>query len=238
MLNLRGVIDRQLTVPTIQLNNIAALRALDPPFNTPETQVFALLKVGGLFYWQPDSTGTDDSFNVITPTNSMGAGRWLKYQLGAVEVLGLNGAATARNSQNNPTDATFVSMGNVTVPAGVMGANGMLRIDATYSFTSSASTKNVEIRFGGSAAYTSSFTTNTGVRLQLLIQNRNSTSSQANSLSLGGQSQFGSSTATVPLTLSINTANSQTIEMGGYWGAGVATENITLQRYSVELLRS
>ena len=237
MLQLRGNIDRQLTVPTIQVADIAALRAIDPPFNTPDTQVLALVKTGSLFYWEPASTDTDNSYSIVTPTNTRGSGRWVLYPIGGSAIMGISGASVARNSQNNPTDAIFVQLATVTIPAGAMGLNGMLRIDATYSFTSSGNTKTAEVRLGGSSFYTSSYTTNTGVRFSLLIQNRNSASSQVNSLSSGGQSQFGVSTATVPFTGSINTAASQLLEIGGYWGGATATENITLQRYSVELIR-
>lgn len=86
-LQLRGIIDRYKTVSTIMVNSLDMLREKDPPYNDPNAQDIAMVisydgnndTGGSIYYWKYDSEDADDDDIVIQPTNSLGAGRWIRF---------------------------------------------------------------------------------------------------------------------------------------------------------------
>lgn len=124
---------------------------------------------------------------------------------------------------------TETTLATVTVPAGAMGANGLIRVSSVWSYTNSANTKIVRARFGGTAVASGSYTTTASAPLNFITSNRASQSSQITGLSNG----LFSATANAPNTSAINTANAADIVLQGTL-ANVG-ETITLESYLVEL---
>lgn len=150
-------------------------------------------------------------------------------QLGLWHVIGASGVAVPVTGTASET-----SLAAITIPAGAMGANGILRINALFSYTNSGNTKTLRFRFGnglsGTAFATSAGTTVAAIRLETQIQNRNSASSQV--AGIAGATIGGTSTANV--TGTIDTTASQTLTISGQLAN--TGETITLESYIVELL--
>jgi len=144
-------------------------------------------------------------------------------------ILGSSGAASAVSSGTAETQ-----LASVAVPAGWMGKNGSLRITTLWSYTNSANTKTLRVRFGGSggAIYQGlAITTTATSYMQCWIRNNNSASAQkAYNVSLG---VFASTTSALA-TSAIDTAASTTVYISGKTASD--GETITLEGYTVELI--
>lgn len=148
--------------------------------------------------------------------------------VGGVALLAASGASasTPASSTANETLAT------VTVPAGVMGANGQLEIFTLWTVTTSANNKTVRVNFGGTDFLAGVWTTQVSSQFYTNIANRNAANSQkgmnaATSTVFGGTTSAHATasvdtTAAVSLTLKAQCAN--------------AADTITLEKYSVKLL--
>jgi len=114
-----------------------------------------------------------------------------------------------------------------------MGANGILRITALFSYTNSVNNKTLRFRFGnglsGTIFVSSINTTTASYRLTHVIQNRNSASSQVGGMLNG---TIGGSTSAV-VTGTIDTTAQQTVSITGQLAN--TGETITLESYLVEL---
>jgi len=124
------------------------------------------------------------------------------------------------------------TLATITVPAGAMGANGMLRITQVWSFTATANAKTMRTRFGGTQHNV--FLVNTAVansRFQLEIHNVNSAAVQK-----GAQANTGGWTGTTSALTAgaINTALAQNITLTAV--LGLSSETMTLESYTVEVL--
>lgn len=127
------------------------------------------------------------------------------------------------------------ALATVTIKAGVMGTNGQLRITTLWSHTNSANTKTERVRLGGiggTAFLEVNATTTDSGQLMTMIRNRNSASSQVGANS--GSSGLGLLAGAIA-TASLDTAAAQDIAITGQ--LVTAAESITLESYSVELLR-
>lgn len=123
-------------------------------------------------------------------------------------------------------------LATISLPAGAMGANGVLRVTSLWSYTNSANVKTLRGRLGGLAGtqfLSQAATTTVSARLQFQVQNRNAANSQ-----VGGalNASFGVS-GQVAITSAINTAVAQDIVLTGQLAS--AGETITLEAYLVEL---
>ncbi|HYD05843.1 MAG TPA: hypothetical protein VEC60_08955, partial [Reyranella sp.] len=130
-------------------------------------------------------------------------------------------------------DTIETALASIAVPAGIMGKNGTVYIDALYSYTNSANNKTQRIRFGGMSGtqYVSAVTTTTAtVRYLVQISNRGAENSQVGP----GMAAIGTASTASPVTGSINTAAATTIEITGQLAN--SGETITLERYSVILV--
>lgn len=119
----------------------------------------------------------------------------------------------------------------VTIPGGTMGKNSMLRIVALFSFPNNTNTKTARVYFGGTVIYQAGFTANTLVKVEIEIQNRNSLTSQV----VQGSTQASPGNVSSPLvTLALDTTQDQLLEF--YAQVGTATDQMNLERYSVEVI--
>ena len=163
---------------------------------------------------------------------------------GTVALVGTSGSIAMTAVQLIAHSAVAVSAGavtteetlaTITVPANAMGANGRLHIRAYWTNNNDASLKTMRLRFSGAAGtvfFTAALTTTTEVAIDGFIANRNATNSQASSFLISNQSTASSLAIT---TGAIDTTAATTIVLTGQ--KADAADTITLESYSVELLR-
>lgn len=137
----------------------------------------------------------------------------------------------------NTGNTTENILATVALPAGMMGANGMLRILTTWSYPNSGNNKTMRVRLGGiGGSELVSLVRTTGeitMNHWMVVSNRNSQSSQVmhnNQVT----AQFGVSGLAVTTT-AVNTAVAQDIVITAQCAS--AAETITLERYHIEVLR-
>jgi hypothetical protein len=128
----------------------------------------------------------------------------------------------------NTSDNTFQSF---TIPGKTMGPNTTLRATALFTCPTNANTKTFRVRWGGNVIYQASFTTTTiTVFIEVLLQNRGVLNAQV------GQpvAILGPAFTAGPIqTWAIDTTVDQIVSFSGQ--AGVGTDQLTLERCSVEL---
>jgi len=133
-----------------------------------------------------------------------------------------------------PNDTNENVLATITIPAGAMGANGLLDILLKVSATNDASTKTIRGRLGGIGGTvifgqaTVSFAT---AEARFTVENRNSESSQIGGRS-GSASGVGGS-ANAFQTAAIDTSAETTLVLTAQLGDG--TDTLTLESYSVHL---
>jgi len=118
-----------------------------------------------------------------------------------------------------------------------MGPNGELRVTLLLSMTNNANTKTVSWRFNSTAGAVAggilnqvAMTNNASAQLHVIFRNQGATNSQMSYTST--TIPFGS-TATAPLTNTIDTTQPSWVNIG-IWPS-VGTDTITLLGYTVEL---
>lgn len=144
-------------------------------------------------------------------------------------VLGASAAAVSC-----PADTSEDLLATVTIPAGIMGLNGILRIYHLWSFTSSANNKTPRVRLGGigGTVYGSDvFTTSATWQDMRWIANRGAANSQIGGKSSAGILTFSTSSN---ITSSVDTSAATTLVFTGQKAS--AGETLTLEQYLVELL--
>lgn len=151
--------------------------------------------------------------------------------LGVWYTIGQSGAPSSVTGTTNET-----VLATVTIPAGAMGPNGVIRVTTISTNTALTGTnKTLRYRLGGISGTlfcSSGNTTNTASSLQRMIWNRNSESSQVGFISTSTGSYV---TGTGALgTATVNTAVEQNFVITGLLAD--ATETITLESYLVEIL--
>lgn len=123
------------------------------------------------------------------------------------------------------------TLATVTLPAGIMGTKGILRVDLVWSFTNNANNKIMRVKLGTAQMMSRLATASVMERDIITIQNRGVANSQ-----VGGHANHAGMVgmvAAAPFTSNVNTAVAQTI----YFDAtlAVTTDTITLERYYVEV---
>ncbi len=126
------------------------------------------------------------------------------------------------------TEYTFVS---VVVPASILGLNGILEVDAVFSYTNNANTKSFKFRYGGGAFFASSATATSSAGFLKQIQNRGSVSSQVGA---SASSQTYGTSASAPYTSAIDTTVTTSVDITGQLAVG--TDAMTLERYTVRVI--
>jgi len=77
-----------------------------------------------------------------------------------------------------PATTTETTLATVQVPGGVLGANGWVLIEATFTVTNNSNTKTVRIKLGGTTLATANVTTSATLTVSTWVANRNSQSAQ------------------------------------------------------------
>lgn len=129
--------------------------------------------------------------------------------------------------------AAETALATITIPAGLMGTNGQLRVTQLWTVTNSANTKTLRARFGGMSGiiYTNAPLTTSGCAQFLTqIRNRGAANSQVGGISTGYVATSGSAVVSA-----VDTSQATTIVLSGQLAS--VGETITLESYSVELLR-
>jgi len=144
-------------------------------------------------------------------------------------ILGHSGAAVSAAA-----DLTENTLATITVPAGWMGVNGVLRIVTHWVLTSSANSKTVRIRYSGAAGTViSSFAATTQPRLRVegFVFNTSATvqTTAGTTWAAAGNAVDASTSPAVDTTVTT------TIVLTAQKAS--AGETATLSNYIVELLR-
>lgn len=127
---------------------------------------------------------------------------------------------------------TKTALATISIPGGMLSANGMLRISTLWSYTNSANNKIISIEFGGTAFFTATATTTNEFNDISMIRNRNSVTAQIAHLANGGN-RLGTA-GSAPTTGAVNTAVDQNVI---FYGTLANTgETITLEAYTIEVI--
>lgn len=143
--------------------------------------------------------------------------------------------ASAATGMSVTGSTNETALATISIPAGAMGANGILRVTLLVTGTNNANTKTIRIRLGGisgSQFFAASIASTLTTRSQIQIQNRNSQASQvahANATLNSFQSTSGG-----VFTASVDTSAAQDLVISGQLGTG--TDTLTLESYLVEIL--
>lgn len=150
---------------------------------------------------------------------------------GSIRVI----AASAEAVTAPASDTNENILATITIPAGAMGPNGILRLTTRWTATNNANAKTLRHRFSGISG-TVVHSTGSGSyaarRIIVEIANRNSESSQIGGLA--GQDGFGSSGSTWA-TSTVDTTSAQTIVVTAQKATG--TDTVTLEGYVCEILK-
>ena len=170
--------------------------------------------LAGLYF----ATFSSTTVGVITTTYTSVASAFTPYiPTGTVVATGSNAAYTQSTAET--------TLANITVPGGMMGANGSVACRGTnYSAAATGGNKTVRARLGGSTEWGATIITSSGgVRVIGNITNRGSASSQVSN-AYGG----------LPNYTTTNTAVDQALTFTAQ--LAVATDYIVLEGFTVEVL--
>lgn len=133
-------------------------------------------------------------------------------------------------------DTVETTLRDITIPAGSMDVNGLIRVTNLWSYTNSANIKRPRSYFGGTGGTKfsdSAQTTTAFLREQFVIANRNAVNSQVGH-SAGFTSSFGTGTGALVIA-AIDTSVDVHLLVRGLLADG--TETITSEETLVELLK-
>ena len=136
-------------------------------------------------------------------------------------------SGTASSVTGTTTETTLAT---ITIPANAMGPNGQIEIIPLWSFTNSANTKTMRVKFASTAFYTQAATATAVTQSLVRIANRNSASSQVGAP--GANAGLGNFTAAV-ITSAENTTSPVTLTITGQLTN--TGETITLESYLVRV---
>lgn len=193
----------------------------------------AEVKLPELFFGAPEMTwatlpaaSTVTGMTVRVTDVGVGGSFWTsngtKWYPTATEVLLANDQTTLAVTGTTSEVQTFT----LTIPAGMMGANGVLEIVPFFTYTNSANNKTLRVRFGGTGGTVfSTVTTSTSDNniKYLWIRNANSVSSQKGP-SAGSVNGFGTGTS-AGISSAVNTANAVDLVISAT--LSLSTETVT-----------
>ncbi len=153
--------------------------------------------------------------------------KWVR--LNPIKVFSLSAPVSMTGSSSAAT--SVVTLATITIPAGLMGANGKLKIYPLWATTNNANIKTLRAVFGGSVCTTmtsQSVPNNSGL---VIIRNTNSESAQkcSSGLVAGIGASFGSIAS-----ITIDTTAATTITITGQLAVG--TDTLTLEDLFVEVV--
>jgi hypothetical protein len=148
----------------------------------------------------------------------------------AMAVQGGRVLAQSAVSVSHTGDLLEITLATITVPAGAMGANGCVIVEAQFSYPNSANVKTLRIKFGGTTVANTAPTSSLQTNFRSRIQNRNATNSQV-AVNVGAAS-YGNSTGAI-VTSAINTTAAVNITITVQLAS--AAETVVLESYLVIL---
>lgn len=193
----------------------------------------------------PASNAAINGVNIAegcAPGNVNDAIRQLMADIAAAEAPGgvagrWYGIAASGAAVSHTGDTAETALATVTIPAAVLGANGLVRVHALWGCSSSGNNKTFRARWStisGTIFRTRTQTTDILTSEHLLIQNRNATNSQVATASDANQAGWADSTGS-PVTAAIDTTAATTLLLTGQLAD--AGDSITLQAYLVEVMK-
>lgn len=129
---------------------------------------------------------------------------------------------------------TETTLATITIPANAMGVNGAIRITPLFSYTNSANTKRLRIKFAGNEYWNLPVTTTASSQSITMIRNRNAANSQVG-MALAVNSGLSQATTAV-VTSAVDTTTDQPLTITAQLAN--TGETITLEAYTVEILKS
>lgn len=138
-------------------------------------------------------------------------------------------SAVAASVTGTLTETTLAS---ITIPGGMMGVNGVLRVIPLFSMTNNANTKTFNIRLGGILINTPVVASVAAIQMLSLIRNRNAQNSQV-SFTPANTTGLGTAGAAV-LAVNVDTSVDQVLALSGVLSN--TGDTITLEGYTVEVL--
>lgn len=148
--------------------------------------------------------------------------KWVR--LNPIKIFSLSAPVSLTGS------TSVVTLATITIPAGLLGANGKLKIYPLWATTNNANAKTLRLNIGGvlSTMVSQSVPNNSGL---LIIRNINSESAQK--CSSGLVAGIGSSTGSIA-SPTIDTSAATTITITGQLAVG--TDTMTLEDLFVEVV--
>lgn len=128
---------------------------------------------------------------------------------------------------------TETALASIVIPAGAMGNNGHVEVEALLSCTNNANAKTMRLKFGATTVFSSNFANQTAGQPRRRIANRNAPASQ---VTVAATAFPDSGFSGAPLTSTEDTAQAVTLAITGQL-ANVA-DTITLESYLVTLYRA
>lgn len=192
----------------------------DPPAEGGQYTVTA--NSGYDITYAPDGTNTLARVMDATTARREAAGSKVPYIL-----------AKSAVAVSCPADTSEDALATITVPAGALGTNGFFRVTANFSFTNSANTKDMRIRFsgaGGTILVAKQMTTELSLTLNAICSNANATGAQ---YAVGNFGHTAGYATLAPVTPAADTTAATTIVISGQKAS--SGETLTLKSYLVEL---
>lgn len=148
-------------------------------------------------------------------------------------VVAKSGAAVSHTG-----DTIETALATITIPAGALGANGIIRVMSIVAMTSSANIKTLRVRLGGlagAAIFTSSlFTTVSSPRIDVLTFAANATNSQ-NTQGWCPRATDNLVTGSAIVTSALDMTAAQDLVISGQLAS--ASEGIQLLGYTVQVIK-
>lgn len=154
----------------------------------------------------------------------------LRSELKVPYILAQSGAASSAWTGST----ALHDFATVTIPAGALGANGSIEVEAFWTGTNNANTKTLSIYLGGSALHSTTTTSNSIAGVLARIANRNSQSSQIIPRPTA-TSPYGNG-GTAHGTAAIDTSVDQVLKISGQLAVG--TDSLVLESYLIKILPS
>lgn len=178
----------------------------------------------------PSGTVLRSNKGYSTPISPATSAQFDCSNLGTWYVVGRSGVQVSHTGDTNET-----TLATISVPAGAMGPNGILRITAIFGATGSAGTKTARVKLSSTTfSQLAMSSAQSGQKVQVEIHNRNSSSSQISHNSGGAQAGSWGLSTSAPTTGSIATSSAQDITLTGQLANGA--DSIAIEAYTVEVL--
>lgn len=139
-------------------------------------------------------------------------------------------ARGAGTTMANPGHTIETELGSATVPAGAMGATGILIVRTLWKTTTSINIKSLRVKLGGYGFFAYNATTTVSAYITASINNL--TASTQASFASNSPAQSGVWTA-ANVSGAVDTASAQSVSITGQLALG--TEECSLVHYSVEV---